>query len=253
MKYFDKLETAKDAFQVVFIGYDPLEDAAAKMAASSIRRRTQMRDFKIVPIVRDELLAYDIFTRPLDPRGSTQFSITRFLVPYLMNYNGVGIFFDADMFFTRDIQEMFDLFDPQYAVQVPKHDYTPSTTNKMGGLPQTVYPRKQWSAVTIWNCDDVSNRNLTRGTVSQSSPSYLHQFKWLKDEEIGSIPLEYNYLVGENHFGTWWPADSLPFNIHHTLGAPLFRDCQDVEYADLWKKEFALTFGREFTDNDIIN
>ena len=40
MKLFDRLEDAKDAKHVVFIGYDPAEDDAAKMAAYSIRSRT---------------------------------------------------------------------------------------------------------------------------------------------------------------------------------------------------------------------
>lgn len=250
MKYFDRVEEAKKAKTVIFIGYDPIEDAAAKMAASSIRRRTYMDDLKIVPIVRDELLAYDLFTRPLDPKGSTQFSITRFLVPYLMNYNGIGIFFDADMFFTRDIHEMFEMlkWTSTYAVKVPKHEYVPSTTEKMGGLPQTVYPRKQWSAATIWNCAHTANRRLTPKFVTDAEPSYLHQFKWLRDDQIGGIPLEYNFLVGEQEKPT-----TVPFNVHHTLGAPLFRDCQDVDYAELWKEEFRLTFGRDFTEADIIN
>ncbi len=103
MKLFNTIEEAKTAKQVVFMGYDPIEDCAAKMFASSIRRRTQMTDLKIVPIVRDELLIHGICERPIDPIGSTQFSITRFMVPHLMNYNGVGLFFDCDMLITRDI------------------------------------------------------------------------------------------------------------------------------------------------------
>ena len=111
MKLFDRLEDGKEAEHVVWVGYDPLEDALAKMMAHSIRSRTKKKDLKIIPIIKDELLAFDICNRPRDPEGTTQFSITRFLVPYLMNYNGVGIFFDCDMLITRDIQEMFDLFD----------------------------------------------------------------------------------------------------------------------------------------------
>ena len=92
MKLFDRLEDGKEAEHVVWIGYDPLEDALAKMMAHSIRSRTKKKDLKIIPIIKDELLAFDICNRPRDPEGTTQFSITRFLVPYLMNYTGVGIF-----------------------------------------------------------------------------------------------------------------------------------------------------------------
>ena len=37
MKFFGKLEDAKEAKQVIWIGYDPLEDASAKVMAHSIR------------------------------------------------------------------------------------------------------------------------------------------------------------------------------------------------------------------------
>lgn len=251
-RYFDRLEDAKEADQVVFIGYDPIEDCAAKMLAASIRRRTNpFVDIKIIPIVRDELLVYDIFDRPLDPRGSTQFSITRFLVPYLMGYEGIGIFLDCDMLITRDIREMFKLFDPQFAVQVPKHDYKPGTNYKMGGLPQTQYPKKQWSATVIYNCSHPSNYKLTQELVSVAEPSYLHQFKWLKEREIGGLPLEFNFLVGEQEKPE--KHSKLPFNVHHTLGAPIFREQGECDYADYWKAEFYETFGRKFTEEDIIN
>ncbi len=209
MTLFDDLREATSAECAVFIGYDPIEDASAKICASSIRRRTSMKNLKIVPIIRDQLLTYDLCTRPVDPKGSTQFSITRFMTPILMNYSGVAIFFDCDMVITRDIEEMFDLFDSQYAVQVPKHDYVPQTTAKMGGLPQTVYPRKQWSATVIYNCAHPANRALTKEVVETAEPKFLHRFQWLKDEDIGGIPLEFNFLVEEQE-----KPDTLPFNPH---------------------------------------
>ncbi len=248
MTLFDDLREATSAECAVFIGYDPIEDASAKICASSIRRRTSMKNLKIVPIIRDQLLTYDLCTRPVDPKGSTQFSITRFMTPILMNYSGVAIFFDCDMVITRDIEEMFDLFDSQYAVQVPKHDYVPQTTAKMGGLQHTVYPRKQWSATFIYNCAHPANRALTKEVVETAEPKFLHRFQWLKDEDIGGIPLEFNFLVEEQE-----KPDTLPFNVHHTLGGPIFRERQNVDYADFWKEEFQITFGRAFSETDIIN
>lgn len=239
---FDRLEAAHNAKQAIFIGYDPIEDAAAKMLCNSIRKRTQI-DAPIIPIIRDELLAYNLCNRPIDPNGSTQFSITRFMVPHLMNYNGVGIFFDCDMLITRDIKEMFDLFDPAFAVQCTQHDYTPKSSNKMGGMPQTVYPRKNWSAVVMYNCDHPSTQKLTKEVVERETPKFLHRFEWLKDEEIGELPLEMNFLVEEQEIPY---EDYLPFNIHHTLGAPCFFENLNVDYADYWKTEFKNTFSREF-------
>ncbi len=143
---------------------------------------------------------------------------------------------------------MFDLFDPQYAVQVPKHDYDPCSNYKMGGISQTRYPRKNWSAAVIYNCDHQSNHALTTKVVEAAEPRFLHRFEWLKDKEIGDIPLEFNFLVGEQEM-----PDTMPFNIHHTLGAPIFKEEQDCDYADYWKDEFKATFDREFSEEDIIN
>jgi hypothetical protein len=231
----------------VFIGYDPLEDKAAKMLAHSIRSRTNMK-LGIFPIIRDQLLAYDICDRPIDPMGSTQFSITRFLVPHLMGYQGVGVFMDCDMLITRNILEVFDAFDPSKAIQCPQHDYTPKFDDKMGGIPQTVYPRKQWSAFTIYNCDHPVTKQLTNTVVETASPKYLHRFEWCPDEYIGDLPLDFNFLVGEQD-----KPEKMPMVVHHTLGAPLFAECQDVDYADYWKEEFKATFGRPFSHEDIIN
>ena len=248
---FDRLEDAKDAEHVVWIGYDPLEDQAAKMCAHSIRSRTNM-DIKIIPIIRDELLAYNLCTRSIDPRGTTQFSITRFMVPYLMNYSGVGIFLDCDMLITRDIKEMFDLYDPVTAVQCVKHDYVPRAIPKMGGMPQTTYPRKNWSSVVIYNCGHRSNSALTKEVVETATPRFLHRFEWLQDNEIGELPLEFNFLVGEYDM-----PDKLPFNIHHTLGpVGVWRDQYEmnIDYHDYYMQEFKATFGRDHNpDIDLIN
>jgi len=245
---FDDISLAPKAKTAVFIGYDPLEDAAAKMLVHSIRSRTT-KPIKIFPIIRDQLLAYDIFNRPLDPRGSTQFSLTRVMVPHLMGHNGMGIFLDCDMLITRDIQEMFSLAkNKKYAIHVPKHDYSPGQGTKMGGIEQTYYPRKQWSAVTIYNCDHKLTKQLTTEIVERATTKFLHRFEWCPNEAIGSLPLEYNFLVGEQEM-----PETLPFNIHHTLGAPIFAECQNVDYADYWKSEFEATFGRKFSAEDIIN
>jgi hypothetical protein len=62
----------------------------------------------------------------------------------------------------------------------------------------------------------------------------LHQFKWLNNlgEEVGGIPLEWNYLcdvesVGQNN-------NSNPKLIHYTEGGPYFKSTANCEYADNW-------------------
>ena len=254
---FDTLEDAFEAERAVFIGYDPMEDAAAKMLMQSIRSRTQDHGLIIVPIIRDELLVRDMLNRPLDPNGSTQFSITRFMVPNLMCYKGIGIFLDCDMLITRDIEEMFALFDETKAVQVVKHDYTPKTDSKMGGMVQTQYPRKNWSSAVIYNCGHPSNNALSQYEVETATPQYLHRFEWLTDDEIGELPKEFNWLAGEQDWydaGNYNFSHELPFNIHHTLGNLLFCDNREFsyskdEFSTYWADEFQRTFLRPFDPN----
>lgn len=247
-KLFDPLTEAAEAEYAVFIGYDPLEDSAAKMLAWSIRKYNSIHNLKIFPVVRDYLLVYGQCERPVDPNGSTQFSITRFMVPVLMNYTGKAIFFDCDMLITRDIKEMFSYHDPRKAISCVQHDYTPKSAVKMGGKQQTVYPRKNWSSAVLWNCEHPSNKKIDQNTVEEAWPAYLHRFQWLHDYEIGQLPTEFNWLVGEYEKTT-----SLPFNLHHTLGPPIWPGQENTDWADYWREVFQDCFGRPFDkDKDMI-
>jgi hypothetical protein len=63
---------------------------------------------------------------------------------------------------------------------------------------------------------------------------FLHQFKWFNNDcEIGSIPLNWNYLVGEKE-----TIAEVPNLIHYTLGGPYFTDYRDVDYAELWNSYY---------------
>ena len=79
----------------------------------------------------------------------------------------------------------------------------------------------------------LKNKILTPDLLNQETPKFLHRFSWLEDNEIGSLPLEYNCLVG------WYkePADGKPKILHYTEGGPWFDGYRDCEYADVWKKE----------------
>ncbi|MET0313605.1 MAG: hypothetical protein ABW275_04365, partial [Hansschlegelia sp.] len=55
---------------------------------------------------------------------------------------------------------------------------------------------------------------------------------WVPDEEIGALPLTWNFLEGE------YPVpDETPAAVHFTNGGPWFADCADVAFADLWLAE----------------
>jgi hypothetical protein len=122
--------------------------------------------------------------------------------------------------------------DPSNAVSVVKHDYTPSEDTKMDGCKQTIYPRKNWSSFMVFNCDHPSVKALTSEVVNTAEPSYLHQFKWLKDDEIGSLSVRWNYLVGV------YPRNYPNINaLHYTLGGPWFSEYENCDFSDEWKCE----------------
>jgi lipopolysaccharide biosynthesis glycosyltransferase len=208
----------------IYIGYDPREEDAYRVAERSAGCQT-------IPLVQSELRYRGFYTRPIDPLSSTEFSFTRFLVPFLNNYEGWALFVDCDVLFLEAPEKLFDLADDKYAVMCVKHDYAPTAKTKMDGQAQHLYPRKNWSSVMLFNCKHPSNRALTPNVVNSESGSFLHQMKWLKDEEIGELPKEWNWLVG------WYkePEDGSPKLLHYTEGGPWFSGYEDCEYSEIWK------------------
>ena len=83
-----------------------------------------------------------IFTRPRDPKQSTDFSFTRFLTPYLCDYQGWALFADCDILVRHDVAKLWDLRDDRYAVQVVQHQHVPAETTKFLGHVQTAYARR---------------------------------------------------------------------------------------------------------------
>ena len=214
----------------VFIGYDENETVAFHVLAHSIMRHAS-KPVEIVPVVKSHMSAF--YTRERSGLESTDFSFTRFLAPYLCDYKGWAIFTDCDMLVTADIAELWALRDDKYAVMCTKHDYQPVGDTKFLGQVQTKYEKKNWSSVMMFNNSRCTA--LTPEVVSTETGLFLHQFKWLgNDDLIGSLPLSWNYLVGEHQ-----PAMRTPELIHYTLGGPYFEKYRDCEFADLWRAELA--------------
>jgi len=215
----------------VFVGYDPREDIAYQVCKHSILTKQSAADVR--PLVQKELRDAGWYKRPVDKLASTEFTFTRFLVPELANFKGWAVFMDCDMILTTDIKELFDQADDKYAVMCVQHDYTPKEGMKMDGQKQTVYPRKNWSSVVLFNCGHPSNAKLTQDMVNdpELNGAYFHRFSWLKDEEIGELDHTWNYLVGV------YDDVETPKLIHYTEGGPWFENYRDCEFNELWKKE----------------
>ena len=215
-----------------FIGYDAKEDIAYRVCKYSLIKRSSA-SVSVVSLKLDELIAKNLYTRAVDPLASTQFTYSRFLVPKLMNYKGWAIFCDCDFIFLNDVANLLKDLDESKAVYCVQHDYTPKEKHKMDGQKQSIYPRKNWSSFIVFNCSHESTKNLSVEKVNTESGSYLHQFKWCKDEEIGSLDERWNWLEGwtSNH------NNSEPFAVHYTRGGPWFSEWQDVEFANEWNNE----------------
>jgi hypothetical protein len=143
----------------------------------------------------------------------------------LAGYKGWAVFCDCDFLWKCDIARLFDLADDSKAVMVVKHDYTPSSSIKMNNKPQHAYPRKNWSSMILWNCSHPANAILAPELINKVEAGYLHQFKWLKEEEIGELDKTWNWLVGYYINGT-------PKAIHYTDGGPWLGILG--EYSDDW-------------------
>ena len=160
--------------------------------------------------------------------GSNKFIYTRFLAPYLMNFQGWALFVDGDMIFLEDPAKLWDLRDESKAVQVVKHDYQSVAKVKYLGNTHENYPRKNWSSVVLWNCAHPANRVLTPEFVQGQPGSFLHRFSWLDDADIGEIPKIWNWLAIE------YPDNPNAGLVHYTLGTPCFKDFRQSAMSQPW-------------------
>ena len=221
----------------VYVGFDPREAVAYEVAVSSLLRHSSI-PLEVIPLRAERLMSHGLLERPTDHRAgiydiisnapcATQFAISRFFVPHL-SQTGFALFMDCDMVVLADVAELFALADPKYAVQVVKHAYSPVGVQKMDGVVQTRYSRKNWSSLILWNCDHSANLRLTIHDVNHRRGIELHQFYWLDEKDIGDLPAAWNWLVGEQ------PTPDVPKIAHFTNGGPFLPDWQPHQHDDIW-------------------
>ena len=218
----------------IFVGYDTREDEAWQVCRHSLLRHASAA-IEVTPIKLAEVRAAGLYSRPHDQLASTEFTLSRFLTPTLAASEGWSMFVDCDFLFTDDVLQILQGLSPQYAVYVVKHDYQPAFSTKMDGQLQHRYVRKNWSSLMLFNGSHPKVKALTPAVVNQASPSYLHRFEWLADEDIAELGTDWNFLVGE-----YTKPQALPHAIHFTNGGPWHEQWKDVEYGELWNQELAL-------------
>ena len=210
----------------IYIGYDSTHNGVEKLAKYSIEKSIE-KSFMGSPKDRwsnfmPEIKMLDIskipeYNRPY-ANQSTEFTYSRFLIPYLENYEGFSMFIDDDFFFTSSILPMFYYLHPDDAVaciQYPqyKHDDT-----KFNGEVNIDYPCKLWSSLMIFNNGHEDCKKLTPEVVNTWTGAQLHQFTWT--DKISKIPEKYIFTEGYDDPETKWSASGY----HYTRGGPWIKD-----------------------------
>ena len=211
----------------IYIGYEAREHRAWDVCAYSIRYFDwpSLASMDIIKLRSQDIPEYD---RNLGEPQSTDFTFTRFWIPYLTGFKGKAIFVDCDFLFLDDIAILADYAD-DHAVAVVQHPpYQPHADVKMDGVSQHRSYRKNWASLMVFNCEHPSNSILTPEYLNTHKPGLdFHHLSWLKDEEINSIPLDWNCLDGYYHLET-------PCAIHYTDGGPWFKGYKETRYSQLW-------------------
>lgn len=210
----------------LFCGYDAREAVGFHVFCHSVIKRAS-KPVRIIPLASMGL-----------PEGSNSFTMSRFLVPYLMNFEGHAIFVDAcDMLMLGDVAELDALFDEGYAVQVVKHpDYVSGHKRKYIGTEmecaQSNYRRKNWASAMLVNCDHRANWYGPQ-VIAKASPVDLLQFAGYEDDQVGGLPPEWNVLIDEGH-----EREGAKL-LHWTAGIPTFKHYRNARASADWFAELS--------------
>ncbi|RMD61107.1 MAG: glycosyltransferase [Alphaproteobacteria bacterium] len=231
----------------VYIGWDPRDGAAFAVCRHSLLAHASVT--VEVRALRDwELRRRGVYWRAyhVDGRGqmwdardgrpfSTGFSYTRFCVPLLEDYGADPVVFcDADMLWRADVAELFDLAGDS-ALACVKHEHRPHEREKMAGLIQTVYRRKNWSSLMVMRPERCVG--LTPYAVNNMPRDWLHGMCWIDEGEVRGLPEAWNWLDG-------WSDPGIDAKVvHFTRGTPDMPGTESVPHAREWHAALAAATG----------
>lgn len=197
-------QTSPDEMLRIFVGYDPRQPVAFGVCALSIMRHAS-RPVAVTPLILAQL--------PLTRRGLTDFTYTRFLVPFLSGYHGRSIFIDSDFLCRADIYELLPYVTPypENSVFVVHHE-----------------GRQTFERPSLMVFNNERCHKLTPEFV-ENPANRMFDFAWA--DGIGSLPREWNHLVGYD------PERSDAKLVHYTKGIPCWDETKDCEYAKEWLEE----------------
>lgn len=188
----------------IFIGYDPRAAVQFHVLAHSLLEHSSI-PLQIIPLKLDTL--------PLKRRGITEFTFSRFLVPWLCQFEGEALFLDSDILCTGDIAELLEAAD----------GFTKTGVAIVG-----TYPEYERAAVMLFNCAHRDNTKLTPEFI-ETTKDPLHLIKWTLPWKL---PNRFNFLVGYDDPA--WCKGQTPTLIHYTKGVPAWPETANCDYADHW-------------------
>lgn len=197
----------------VFIGFDPRQITSYTVTQMSLME-TCTEPLSITPLI--------IETLPMKREGLTPFTWSRFIVPHLCNYEGQGLFVDADWYARSDVSELFKLAEEQ-------PDKAVFISDECVG--QFAFER---AAVMMFNCAHPDNRKLTPEFIDNPETKGLHSISWT--EAIGTFPGDWNHLV---HY---FPENPTARGVHFTQGVPAWPETVKSEHAGEWLNTRKLCF-----------
>lgn len=189
----------------IFIGYDPRVAVQYHVLAHSLLEHTSI-PLQIIPL--------NLKTLPIKRRGLTEFTYSRFLVPYLCGFEGPALFLDSDILCTGDIASIAEGVPDEAAVSV-------CNTN----------PAYERAAVMLFNCGHPANRMLSPEFIEDPDAPALHLVRWA-GSNTHHLPNRFNFLVGYDDPA--WCKGQLPTLIHYTKGIPAWPETQGCDFADHW-------------------
>lgn len=184
----------------IFAGFDPRQPVAYNVLQHSILSNSS-KPVAITPL--------SLKTLPIKRMGLTEFTYSRYLVPWLCDYAGMALFLDADMVVDFDIADLFAAAQPgSFGVWVAQDK-----------------PRFEWPSLMLFNCDRCTL--LTPELIETGVPQRLEAWA---EGGVGNLPIEWSYCVGYNH------EECTPKLIHYTAGIPIWPETRDCKFADVWHK-----------------
>lgn len=213
----------------IFVGHDSRFPEATKTCIKSIRDAGF--DGQVDYLCKTKLKEIGFYGREDVEGESTEFSFTRFYIPMICNYEGKALFCDNDFLWRCDPREI-GRYMGQKPLGVVKHPDYKASSNKMNGVVNKSYPKKNWSSLMLFSNKFFKNK-LSKEYLDNARPDQLHEFKFINDAEIVDLPRRYNCLVGHEGYDT-----DKARALHYTNGGPWFEEYKNAELSEEWLKTY---------------